>query len=495
MAGSQVVDYMRLPTILKRYRFEDKLRHTETHSRKLMNPDVHGNPSKLRELLLPWELECFVSLSIKACEWKYDSLDETHFIQMMNGIRDAYHPELQKKEESSQFSLWFMMVTSATQFDYSESFWHKLYRCAYYFSYISDKINMPEEFLKKFGIDYQSVMTFSLALWIMYIAEAKDVSQGKREMMEKHPQIVSLLTMSRDSFIAELDSLTSDPMDYIYCLRPSYSFPFVSYKDETYLPLPHLLLRASTSSLMFRLTDGNDALREIVGLEVLESYLFHILSHYSEFEHIEKEIIYTKGALKNQRSADVMTSIGDQIICFDSKSFAPKVALRVFSEEALSAECIRLGKAVKQMYEQIHNKFGVEYKPFDVPVNEDRSNIWGIVVVSENPCIHLDDIYAEAVRQLKVDFSAEEYEWLQSHVGIVALSSIEYQVFSSNDILSVVKQNASTKRYNDHWFTNVKFVAETTEMKEFKKQQSSLAAQQLLSLPCVAKNQLILGRK
>ena len=51
-----------------------------------------------------------------------------------------------------------------------------------------------------------------------------------------------------------------------------------------------------------------------------------------------------------------------------------------------------LDTIVKQMYEQIHNKFGVEYKPFDVPVNEDRSNIWGIVVVSENPCIHLDEI-------------------------------------------------------------------------------------------------------
>lgn len=300
MSVSQSVDYMKLPSILQRHKFEEKLQLAEKYSRKLMKPEVHGNTSKLRELLLPWKLECFVSLSIKAVEWKYDDLDESYFIKIMNGIRDAYHPELQKRKESTQFSLWFMMVTAATQFDYSESFWHKLYRCAYYFSYISDKINMPEEFLKKFGMDYQSVMTFSLALWIMYIADAKDVAQGKKELLERYPQIVSLLTMSRDSFIVELDSLTSDPMDYIYCLRPSYSFPFVSYKDVTYLPLPHLLLRASTSSLMFRLTDGNDALREIVGLEVLESYLFDILSHYPEFEHIEKEIIYTKGTLKNQ---------------------------------------------------------------------------------------------------------------------------------------------------------------------------------------------------
>lgn len=488
MPTSQAVDYLRLPTILKRYKFEDKLHQAEVYSRKLMNPDVQGNPSKVREQLLPWELECFVSLAIKAVEWKYDDLDKSSFIQIMNGIRAAYHPALQKKAGSEQFVRWFMMVTSATQFDYSESYWHKLYRYTYYFSYVSEKINMPEEFQKKFGIDFQSVISFSLALWMMYITEVKDVSLGKKELMSKYPQVVSLFTMSRDSFIAELDSLASDPMDYVYCLRPSYSFPFVKYKEDTYLPLPHLLIRASTSSLMFRLTDGNDELRKIVGNEVLESYLFHLISTCPEFEHIEKEIVYTKGKLQNQRSADVMTNIGDQIICFDSKSFAPKVALRIFSEEAYSAELIRLGKAVKQMYEQIHNKFGVEYTPFDVSVNENRSNIWGIVVVLENPFIPLDDIYAEAARQLKMNLNAAEYEWLKGHVGIVALSAIEYQIFSSEDILSVVKQNASTKCYNDYWFSNMKPTGEFDGMKEFKEKQIDSITQLLLSLSCVVRD-------
>lgn len=488
MPTSQAVDYLRLPTILKRYKFEDKLHQAEVYSRKLMNPDVQGNPSKVREQLLPWELECFVSLAIKAAEWKYDDLDKSSFIQIMNGIRAAYHPALQKKAGSEQFVRWFMMVTSATQFDYSESYWHKLYRYTYYFSYVSEKINMPEEFQKKFGIDFQSVIRFSLALWMMYITEVKDVSIGKKELMSKYPQVVSLFTMSRDSFIAELDSLASDPMDYVYCLRPSYSFPFVKYKEDTYLPLPHLLIRASTSSLMFRLTDGNDELRKVVGNEVLESYLFHLISTCPEFEHIEKEIVYTKGKLQNQRSADVMTNIGDQIICFDSKSFAPKVALRIFSEEAYSAELIRLGKAVKQMYEQIHNKFGVEYTPFDVSVNENRSNIWGIVVVLENPFIPLDDIYAEAARQLKMNLNAAEYEWLKGHVGIVALSAIEYQIFSSEDILSVVKQNASTKCYNDYWFSNMKPTSEFDGMKEFKEKQIDSITQLLLSLSCVVRD-------
>lgn len=485
MRNYDEADYKKLSSVLKRHNLKTKLQLAEKYSRMIMNPEVHSDPSKLSRHILPWDLECFVLLSVKATEWKSDQLDENHFIQIMNCIRDAYHPKLQKKEGSPQFTRWLMMALSATQFDYLESYWHKLYRYTYYFSFINEKINMPDTFQKTFGIDYQSVMTFSLSLWLVYIAKVADVSSCKKELLEKFPKEAALLTISREDFIEELDRIASDPMDYIYCLRPSYSFPFVRDNEEIYLPLPHLLLRASTASLMFRLTNENDKLREMIGLEVLESYLVNILSSYPEFERVEREIVYSNGKLQNQRSADVMTYIADQIICFDSKSFVPKISLRVFSEAAYSAELIRLGKAVKQMYEQIHDKYGIEYNPFNVEVDSRRSNIWGIIVVSENPFINLKDIYAEAARQLKGNLSEEEFEWLQGHVGIVSLSALEHQVFSSDDILSVIRQNIQSKRYNDQWFASVKTKSESKALKEFKDTQAELATKALLSLSCV----------
>lgn len=48
-----------------------------------------------------------------------------------------------------------------------------------------------------------------------------------------------------------------------------------------------------------------------------------------------------------------------------------------------------------------------------------------------NPFIPLDDIYAEAARLLKMNLNAAEYEWLKGHVGIVALSAIEYQIVTA----------------------------------------------------------------
>ena len=104
----------------------------------------------------------------------------------MNGIREADHPELHKREESFDYARWVTLVLSATQFDYMESFWHKLYRFTYYFNYVSEKINMPEEFRKKFGIDYQYLSTFTLALWDVYIAEVEEISSHIKELIEKH---------------------------------------------------------------------------------------------------------------------------------------------------------------------------------------------------------------------------------------------------------------------------------------------------------------------
>lgn len=488
MTVAETIDYMKLPTILKRYKFEDKMRYAEEYSRMIMQPDVQCDPGKIRKLILPWELECYVMLSVKASEWKFDDLSQTEFLRIMNSIRQAKHPKLQIKTGSEKFAQWLIMVLASTQFDYEESYWNKMFRFSYYFSYVGDGINMPEEFKRKFGIEYQNILTFTWSLWMLYITNAANIEQCKRELIDKHSVEVGLLTINREEYISELNKVTPDLFDYIYCLRPSYSFPFIQYEGKLSLPLPHLLVRASTSSLMFRLTSENNALREKIGHKVFESYLLHILSTYPEFECVKPEIIYSKGKLQNQRSVDVMALAENQIFCFDSKSFSPKTNLRVFSEEAYSDEVARLGKSVKQMYEHIHNKFGIEYNPFEVTIDKDRSNIWGLVIVSENPFISLSDIYANAVKQLNIQLSTDEYEWLQGHVGIVSLSALEYQIFSCDNILAVVQQNALSKNYEDHWFSGMKETREADEISEFKDRQLELSSKLLRSLECVVDN-------
>lgn len=100
----------------------------------------------------------------------------------------------------------------------------------------------------------------------------------------------------------------------------------------------------------------------------------------------------------------------------------------------------------------------------------------------------ISDIYANAVKQLNIQLSTDEYEWLQGHVGIVSLSALEYQIFSCDNILGVVQQNALSKNYEDHWFSGMKETREADEISEFKDRQLELSSKLLHSLECVVDN-------
>lgn len=42
----------------------------------------------------------------------------------------------------------------------------------------------------------------------------------------KFKDVIEKLKMTRQEYIEELDQITKNCSDYVYCLRPSYAFPF-----------------------------------------------------------------------------------------------------------------------------------------------------------------------------------------------------------------------------------------------------------------------------
>lgn len=478
------MEYDKILTVLKRYSFKDKMKYASEYSGKLINPSIRSDTSLLCEQILPWELECFVLLAVKANEWKADNLDNGLFIKIINGIREAEHPKLIQKADHNEFIKWFMPITSATQMDYQEFIWYKLYRYNFYFTYRNSTIDMKEEFNKKFGVYYSDVCRFALALWVL-CSENKIHNKNDLliKLIRKFQQTANLFLISREDYIAELDKITVSSFDYIYCLRPSYLFPFIRYDKEIYLPLPHLIIRAATSSLMYRLTDGNSKLRKTIGKEVLESYLLKIIGDSKKFDQIIGEQTYSVGTQTDQKTLDVMTRIGNDVICFDSKSYSPKSALRVFSDDAYDKELTRLGEAIVQVYKHIHDKIGVEYQyNLETTINKDRSNIWGFVVISENPLINMKSIYEEAKKQLHENMSIEEFEWLQGHVGLTSIYDLEDLLFACTDVLPVIQNNAITKQYNDYWLTSRRPLGSCQSIDSFKKQWISIVEEDLLSL-------------
>lgn len=448
-------DYQRIASNVKRWSFESKMLMAYSESAKLA--DLRSrNPDILREMALPDEIENFVMLAIKQGEWQQGTMTPRDMGRVINGIRAFEHPQLAKRR-GKDFSKWLIMEIAATQFPHQTNEYFVLNRYLNYFTYVDDKIDMRKVFKDKFLVDYQDVAFPVLLIWLALVPQLE--MQYPQERLQKlysaYVNSFDLLTLSREEYVRELDEITTDIVDYKYCLRPSYSWPFIMYNGVRYLPLPHLLIKSVTVSLMHRLTLADNDLRERIGKYVLEPYLFKLISSSDEFDEVVPEQVYWLGK-KEQRTLDVMTRVGSDILCFDSKSLTPRIDIRIFSEEAYEKTKQKEVKAITQAYLHIHDKFGSEYCYLSVPVEADRSNIFALIIVSENPYAPLEELYEKAAQELKIPKPSPEYDWLRGHVGIVELDLLEVQLALRENIMDTVKQNLRSGRYSDNWFVEGK---------------------------------------
>lgn len=315
---------------------------------------------------------------------------------------------------------------------------------------------------------------------------------GRKWLVNTYSNVFELFSLSREEYIRELNSIANNPEDYKFCLRPSYKYPFVENNGRLYLPLPHLLIRSVTISLMHRLTENNDKLRSYIGLYVLEHYLLQIIKESGEFDEVIGEQEYIVNHKQTRRTIDVMTRIDTDIICFDSKSLTPTIDLRVFSSDAYETTLDKISKAMTQMYKHIHDKYGNEYEFLSVPVEADKSNIYGIVVVGENPYLRNDDIYKNIAEKNNIDTSSRDYYWLKTHVGIVGIDVLETQLLNRSGFVEAMKHNEKSNMAN-HWFLTSGQVGEKGD-NQSKEMISQIVAPIIEQLSETDRKQYILQR-
>lgn len=452
--GEKSMKYSDLLSVLKRFSFEEKMRMAQNCSRRTLTPNGVVDVDVLRVIPSPWELETFVLLAIKAKEWKYDSFrgkNSNKFTSIINCIRNENSPFMDRIDAESLLT-WLLAVTASVQFEIQEYFPFKMFRFNYFFSFVNDKVDMPKIFKEKFACRYYEYSLLGHLLWLTFAA--KDFSQELFTAIIKHFNVsVSNLILSRQAYIESLDKITTDPVNYLYCLRPSYSYPFVEYNGFVYCPLPHLLRRATTSSLMHRLTDGNAELMALVGKEVYEDYLYTIVSESGIFDEVIPEKKYTFRRAE-RRTADLMARRGNDFVFFDSKSFTPKIAIRTFSQMALDQDVKRLAESCAQVYRHIRQRFPNEYCYFEHSPETPVQNIFGIVVLQENPYIRGDAIYRKAAEILKIDEDSDEFVWMYTHVGMTSIYSIERFCFSGTEVCTSLHKTCEEKKITHAWLSD-----------------------------------------
>lgn len=446
------MDYNKIETVLKRFSFEEKMRIAQEHSCQAMTSTGIAEFNKLFRQLLPWELETFLLFSICSNEWNSDSFsgkNKYQFRDIMNAIRQHISPELLSVLGSDPTD-WILPVTAATQFEIQESFSFKAFRYNYYFSFCNERINMPRLFEEMFGCKFSDYLLLGQLLWI-HFANNHSLQAIYPAIMKHFSVPITQLTLERQEFIREIGKFANSCEQYLYCLRPSYSYPFISYNGHTYCPLPHLLHRATTTSLMHRLTNDNEVLMRLVGKEVYESYLYRIIKDSGLFDEVISEQTYYIGRNKKE-TVDVMARRKNDILFFDSKSFRPKSAIRNFSQTAFDSDILRLSNSVVQMYRHIRNRFPSEYCYFTKKPPQIDS-IFGLVVVQEDAYIRSHAIYKKAAELLGIAETSEDYNWLYSHVGIVSIYAIERYCFTKTDMFPCLKDMCKRDNISDSWLS------------------------------------------
>lgn len=433
----------KISLLLKRFSFDEKMDFCHKYSVKAMPFENADDYYKLRALPTPWIIETFALLAIEAREYDNKKLDDTKFEKMINAIL-RINPESIKKHVELPFKEYFFPITALTQFSLQESKWIKYYRFWRFFTNNEPPTNLQKVFEDKFGTCYYDFLLLSLCLQELYSLGDIEITKSLIDYIicHKFEKAFQSLTISRKDYISLLHKFVDDSNDkseYIYCIRPSYMYSFIEYNDSIYFPLPHLLTQNITSSLLYRLTDGDNHLRENIGKHIIEKYLFEIIDNSDIYEEVYCECEYFGKGGSNAKSPDVMAKDGENIIFFDSKSTVPSKGIRLFDLTAYKKNIDINAENVAKLYNQIDN-FLKKYNPFQSKINYDKNCYWGIIVVLEDAYIPREKIYKRAYEVLDFQDDKLKQDWISKHIKILTLYQIECLCFCHESVIDSLKE-------------------------------------------------------
>jgi hypothetical protein len=431
------MEYDKLKSQLQYYSFESKVAVLNTYSRKVISPAGYLTIAEEGSQPYPWELETLLLLFIGRKETQNKQVEEKRFIDWINCIRN-YHAPVMEQAIQNEYSIENVLAALMSVQGNSQMFYiYLLYRFDYYFHFQNQEIDMPKVFLEEFGCPYETFQHIGFTIQSLYSILKEIPTQLLADILHKYRKAGRQLTISREDYTKKLNFITKNEAEYLYCLRPSYKYPFLEYQNRLYIPLPHLLEQSITSSLMFRLTEGKNELRSLIGKNVFESYLYKLACECKLYDEVVKEQQYKVQGTIN-RSPDVQIRINNSFLFLDSKSTTPRIGIGLLHqsdiedmEEVLASYCV-------QMYKQLVNHFGKDYYGFSHQVPISRDNLWCIIVTQEEIFVPREEVYKKAEAKLRIQ-NAEQKNWIESHIKICGIYTIERFCFANSDLISAMK--------------------------------------------------------
>ncbi|MDO4302030.1 MAG: hypothetical protein Q4D26_11660 [Clostridia bacterium] len=446
---------------LERFTLESKLLACQKYSSRIMTCSMVDMEKAYTENIMPWEIEAFSAYSIVYNnDDAIEELDKDTFASMITLIRNYWHEGLSDAENNGVYHETFMMISALQQFPVQGLILPKLFRYHYFFTFENDKLDMKKVFADKMGVNYERLEKFAFIVFMCFSKEAQDKSpqQLLKDVLTKafgDSNVLKLITIEKDEYRNQLSALYGENLvDQYYGLKVQYIYPFISDGNMIYVPSPYLIINAVTESMLNRITFQDDKLRRAFGKEVIESYLYRIISQLDTVTWVSQEIEYKVGK-KKKLTSDVIAAESGKIVFYDSKAMSPSLKIRKFDEDEIKKDIEIYAGDIIQIYHQIEN-FMSGY--FTLDKKYERDDIYGIVVVLEDVAVSRKKVYEKVISLLNAEtslVSEETTRYICSHIKILPLRQIEVMVLQNTSLVpSLVFQVDNPECWYDYTYGN-----------------------------------------
>lgn len=416
-----------------------------------------GDLSVARNYVLPWQIEMFTMQAILSkSNHPQRTIDqnEKFLREILSDLHSYLDPSIDWRNPDSLNK--FLIFTGNMQFQIQQNPLILRYRCRYLFNFINDAINMPSIFIDKFGICYELVYKIGLCLEFIFhkkVTETLPVQNILNHLLNTNRDVINFLTITVEEVKERQSKLYTTLSQQVLGFKIFNQFPFILDDETIYLPLPHLLLPATTTSLVFRLTEGDATLRGKYGKHVLESYVFHISTLNSSWDEIKQEKRFERSG-GGMNTLDVMMRSGNKCLLVDSKSTVPNVGVRVLVEKDIERMKKKYIEQVIQVYKHITRYFQNIYNPFDGEPSFLKENVFGAVIINEDGYLSREEIYEATAEKLGFTKLSPDYNYLCAHVKIFNLYQFESMNIQQLDIIRILERQRNNRQ---DWF-NFSFI-------------------------------------
>jgi hypothetical protein len=328
-----------------------------------------------------------------------------------------------------------------TQIDYKILF----YRYNYFFNYKTNNLDMNHEFIQKFNVEYKSFIKISFLLSAWATTEFYKMSTLEEYMNlifdENEKMAINHLKRKPDEFIEEYNELNLGldlSRNIFFDLNLLIKYPIVDYNEKMFIPYAPYIPYSCTRSLMFRLTNENNTLREKIGKNVMEEYLKYISDNSLVTNSFNKisEFTYSK---ENKKSSDLIIHSDDKIVFIESKLFNQSLKLRSFDEEAINSSYVRVADAIIQILRNIvdmtNNEMNRIIKKYDL------ENTFGMVVLYDDFYFNLEMCFDLAFTKSKEKGYDFTKDYIKSSISVFSLLQLENNLnLYGGDIFQLLKK-------------------------------------------------------